>query len=85
MIIFEVSSARRNREVELADTPDLSKERAHEDLLGFMSGVSPGLLALLIFGTTKALREYMWEKFAPRFLKRRRKCINENDCELLPR
>lgn len=70
IIIFEITSAEQNRKIELEDSPDLSAERAHNDLIQFMSGVSPGLLAFLVFGTTKALREYMWERLLPRFVRR---------------
>ena len=52
-------------------SPDISAERAHSDFIQFMSGVSPSILAFVVFGTTKALRAFMWDKFVPRCLKDR--------------
>lgn len=79
--IFEITAWNRNQRIELEDGPDLSRQRAHDDLVLFMSGVSPSVLAFLVFGTTKALRAFMWDKFVPEFMKdrlqRRRRRTND--------
>lgn len=82
IIYFEVTSAQQNQKTELRDSPDLSAEKAHSDFLLFMSGVSPGLLGFLVFGTTRALRAYMWEKLVPRCIKRRARRREKADLEL---
>lgn len=37
---------------------------------GYLSGVSPSLLAFLVFGTTKAFQRKMYRTFVPRFLRK---------------
>lgn len=37
---------------------------------GYLSGVSPSLLAFLVFGTTKAFQRKMYRTFIPRFLRK---------------
>ncbi|PKS09039.1 hypothetical protein jhhlp_003652 [Lomentospora prolificans] len=71
IILFEVGSARSIREADPQTGPDLSLEKLRGDLVQFMPGTAPCLLTFLVFGTTRALREYMWDKLIPRSIKRR--------------
>ncbi|KAJ4391519.1 hypothetical protein N0V93_005137 [Gnomoniopsis smithogilvyi] len=50
--------------------PDLSHSRAMSTVTGYLSGVSPSLLAFLVFGTTKAFQRKMYRSFVPRFLRK---------------
>ncbi|CAN8097649.1 unnamed protein product [Discula destructiva] len=51
--------------------PDLSHARAMGTVTGYLSGVSPSLLAFLVFGTTKAFQRKMARTFLPAFLRRK--------------
>ncbi|KAJ4420326.1 hypothetical protein N0V82_004425 [Gnomoniopsis sp. IMI 355080] len=77
LCVFEwtnISPRVRNRENVLASAdetgPDLSHSRAMSTVTGYLSGVSPSLLAFLVFGTTKAFQRKMYRTFVPRFLRK---------------
>ncbi|WQF80216.1 hypothetical protein CDEST_05230 [Colletotrichum destructivum] len=70
-IMFQVTSARQNTRDSLSDSPDLSTERLHLDLLLFIPGVSASLLTFVVFGTTKTFRDYIASKLIPRWLRDR--------------
>ncbi|KAF6842057.1 glycoside hydrolase [Colletotrichum plurivorum] len=65
-IMFQVSSARQNNRDSLSETPDLSLERLHLDLILFLPGVSTSLLTFVVFGTTKTFRDYLFAKLIPK-------------------
>lgn len=68
--MFQVSSARQNNRDSLSDSPDLSTERLHLDLILFLPGVSASLLTFVVFGTTKTFRDYLVNKLVPKKLRR---------------
>lgn len=45
--------------------PDLSERRAMATVTGYLSGVSPSLLAFVVFGTTKTFQRKMYKTFVP--------------------
>lgn len=51
--------------------PDLSHKRAMATVTGYLSGVSPSMLAFIVFGTTKTFQRKMYRTFVPRALRRR--------------
>lgn len=55
-----------------ASEPDLSPGRASSNIVGYMPGVTPSLVLLVVFGTTRPLRLTMYERFVPRRLRLRR-------------
>ncbi|KAJ0114149.1 glycoside hydrolase [Diaporthe amygdali] len=50
--------------------PDLSHKRALSSVRGYLSGVSPSLLAFVVFGTTKTFQKKMYRTFVPKFLRK---------------
>ncbi|KAI0017538.1 hypothetical protein F4780DRAFT_591236 [Xylariomycetidae sp. FL0641] len=75
--VFEITNilfqllARRNANIDaLADKPDLSAARAQSTTVLFLPGVSPSLLAFIVFGTTKPFREFMYRTFIPKRFQR---------------
>lgn len=69
-VTFQLSSAQSNAQDSLPAEPDLTLERLQGDLLNFMPGVSASLLTFVVFGTTKAFREYMRDSLVPQKLRR---------------
>ncbi|KAH0430455.1 hypothetical protein CcaCcLH18_07835 [Colletotrichum camelliae] len=84
LCVFEYTNvipkiAASNHTIDLADDlePDLSDKRGRSSVRGYVSGVTPSLVAFLVFGTTKTFQRKMYETFVPRSLqKRRRLCTN---------
>ncbi|EXF75840.1 hypothetical protein CFIO01_07875 [Colletotrichum fioriniae PJ7] len=70
-IMFQVSSAKQNSRDSLSESPDLSTERLHLDLILFLPGVSASLLTFVVFGTTKTFREHLVARLIPRRLRER--------------
>lgn len=65
-------SNRKNVLETLTETePDLSHKRAMATVTGYLSGVSPSMLAFIVFGTTKTFQRKMYRTFVPRALRRR--------------
>ncbi|KAK7699047.1 hypothetical protein SLS64_011960 [Diaporthe eres] len=63
--------------------PDTSHKRALSSVRGYLSGVSPSLLAFIVFGTTKTFQKKMYKTFVPRFLRERgRRNGNDDDDEM---
>ncbi|GAP84553.1 putative glycoside hydrolase [Rosellinia necatrix] len=54
-----------------ADAPDLGPERARSNIIGYIFGVTPGLAIWIVFGLTRDFRRIMYEKFMPRYWRRR--------------
>ncbi|KAI7786980.1 hypothetical protein LA080_001772 [Diaporthe eres] len=71
IIAQEISFARDNGKESLGSVVDLSYQRAIGDVLTFLPGVSPSLLAFIVFGTTKSFRDYFYRKLVPRSMRRR--------------
>ncbi|TEA18813.1 hypothetical protein C8034_v011984 [Colletotrichum sidae] len=53
--------------------PDLSVKRALSSVRGYVSGVTPSLVAFLVFGTTKAFQRKIVDTFIPKRLQPRRR------------
>ncbi|TLS29368.1 hypothetical protein PpBr36_00942 [Pyricularia pennisetigena] len=71
-IMFQTTWAARIAVTHENREADLSSDKAKLDFYLFIPGVSAGLLLFVVFGTTKVSRDYMWEKLAPRWLKKKR-------------
>lgn len=59
--------------------PDTSHKRALSSVRGYLSGVSPSLLAFIVFGTTKTFQKKMYRTFVPKFL---RKSTRDDDDDM---
>ncbi|KAK1999337.1 hypothetical protein LX36DRAFT_484576 [Colletotrichum falcatum] len=70
-ILFQVISSRQNSRDFLRESPDLSMDRLHQDLLLFIPGASTSLLVFVVFGTTKPFLEYLADTLVPRRLRDR--------------
>ncbi|KAK1851129.1 glycoside hydrolase [Colletotrichum chrysophilum] len=80
LCVFEYTNvipkiAASNHTIDLADDlqPDLSNKRGRSSVRGYVSGVTPSLVAFLVFGTTKTFQRKMYETFVPRSLQKRRR------------
>ncbi|KAF4414258.1 hypothetical protein CFRS1_v014307 [Colletotrichum fructicola] len=80
LCVFEYTNvipkiAASNHTIDLADDlqPDLSDKRGRSSVRGYVSGVTPSLVAFLVFGTTKTFQRKMYETFVPRSLQKRRR------------
>lgn len=62
--------------------PDTSHKRALSSVRGYLSGVSPSLLAFIVFGTTKTFQKKMYRTFVPRFLRRGSHRDDDDDDEM---
>lgn len=51
--------------------PDLSESRAMSTVTGYLSGVSPSLLAFIVFGTTKTFQRKMYKTFVPKVIRKK--------------
>lgn len=67
----EVGHALDNDTAAAAEAVDLRPSRAISDVQAFLPGVSASLLAFIVFGTTKAFRDFFYHKLVPRHLRRR--------------
>ncbi len=52
---------------------DISADRAKTDFVLFMPGVTASLLVFIVFGTTRAFRDYTWKTLVPRSLRAKMK------------
>ncbi|KAG6364239.1 hypothetical protein INS49_005838 [Diaporthe citri] len=59
--------------------PDTSHKRALSSVRGYLSGVSPSLLAFIVFGTTKTFQKKMYRAFVPRFLRKGSRADDDDD------
>lgn len=76
IIASEINFALGNDETASEETVNLHASHAITDIKGFLPGVSACLLAFIVFGTTKAFRDYFYHKLVPRCI--RRKIHNRN-------
>ncbi|KAF9872126.1 glycoside hydrolase [Colletotrichum karsti] len=80
LCVFEYTNvipriAAASHTVDSADdlAPDLSVKRALSSVRGYVSGVTPSLVAFLVFGTTKTFQRKIYETFIPKRFQRKRK------------
>ncbi|POS79638.1 hypothetical protein DHEL01_v201975 [Diaporthe helianthi] len=59
--------------------PDTSHKRALSSVRGYLSGVSPSLLAFIVFGTTKTFQKKMYKTFVPKFLRKSSRADDDDD------
>lgn len=59
--------------------PDTSHKRALSSVRGYLSGVSPSLLAFIVFGTTKTFQKKMYRTFVPKFLRKGNRNDDDDD------
>ncbi|KAF3070356.1 putative glycoside hydrolase protein [Daldinia childiae] len=65
-ILLEVSQLSNHTMEKLGESANLSKERAKNDFLLFMPGVSTSLLVFVVFGTTRTFRKAIYKTFVPK-------------------
>ncbi|KAI0130915.1 hypothetical protein F4814DRAFT_148647 [Daldinia grandis] len=65
-VLLEVSQLSNHTMEKLGESANLSKERAKNDFLLFMTGVSTSLLVFVVFGTTRTFRKAIYKTFVPR-------------------
>ncbi|TLD13542.1 uncharacterized protein PgNI_04087 [Pyricularia grisea] len=70
-IMFQTTWAARLAKTHRKMEADLSSDNAKLDFYLFIPGATAGLLLFVVFGTTKVSRDFMWEKLAPRWLKKK--------------
>ena len=73
VILFEWTRHTSSSELAAKDGPDFSEEGAVNAVLQFMPGVTAGLLAFLIFGTTRPYRKIYREHIIACFQRRRKR------------
>jgi|SRR3569833_255258 len=66
MILFEILNIRAAAIQAAGDSPDLSPSSAAARFPPLIPEVSAGLVAFVVFGTTKVYRTYLWRKLVPR-------------------
>lgn len=71
IILSEVGNALSNDRTAEDTTADLRADRAVSDVQNFLPGVCGSLLAFVVFGTTKAFRDYFYRRLVPRCLRRK--------------
>ncbi|KAI1480704.1 hypothetical protein F4774DRAFT_424662 [Daldinia eschscholtzii] len=70
-ILLEISQLSNHTMEKLGESANLSKERATNDFLLFLPGVSTSLLVFIVFGTTRTFRKKICEKFIPKMFRRK--------------
>ena len=55
-----------------ATKPDLGPGRARSNIVGYIFGVTPGLIIWIVFGFTTAYRKIMCERLVPDWLRRKK-------------
>lgn len=58
--------------------PDLSEKKALSSVRGYLSGVTPSLIAFIVFGTTKTFQRKMYDTFMPSIF-RKKKVAKDGD------
>lgn len=80
----EVGHALDNHAAAATDSVDLSTGRAVGDIQGFLPGASASLLAFVVFGTTKTIRDFFYLKLVPRALRRRQQQYRQRNSRTIP-
>ncbi|KAI1410994.1 hypothetical protein F5Y13DRAFT_201747 [Hypoxylon sp. FL1857] len=65
-ILSEIAQLSNHTKEKLGDAANLSAEKAKNDFLLFMPGVSTSLLVFIVFGTTRTFRKTMYKTFIPK-------------------
>ncbi|KAJ4387197.1 hypothetical protein N0V93_007786 [Gnomoniopsis smithogilvyi] len=71
IIASEINFALGNDETASETTVNLHASHAITDIKSFLPGVSACILAFIVFGTTKAFRDYFYHKLVPRSIRRK--------------
>lgn len=71
IISSEINFALGNDETASQTTVNLHPSHAISDVKNFLPGVSACILAFIVFGTTKAFRDYFYQKLVPRSIRRK--------------
>ncbi|KAJ4425151.1 hypothetical protein N0V82_000206 [Gnomoniopsis sp. IMI 355080] len=71
IISSEINFALGNDETASHNTVNLHASNAIADIKSFIPGVSACILAFIVFGTTKAFRDYFYHKLVPRSIRRK--------------
>ncbi|KZL78422.1 glycoside hydrolase [Colletotrichum tofieldiae] len=78
LCVFEYTNvipriAAASHTIDTADNlePDLSLKRARSSIRGYVAGVTPSLVAFLVFGTTKTFQQKIYETFIPKRFQRK--------------
>ncbi|OTA57962.1 hypothetical protein K449DRAFT_374214 [Hypoxylon sp. EC38] len=65
-ILLEISQLSHHTKEKIGEAPNLSAEKAKNDFLLFLPGVSTSLLVFIVFGTTRTCRKTIYKTFIPR-------------------
>lgn len=71
IVAAEILFALNNNETLSEETVNLTPKNAKRDIKNFLPGVSACILAFIVFGTTKAFRDYFYRGLVPRALRRK--------------
>ncbi|KAI1798536.1 hypothetical protein F4811DRAFT_198669 [Daldinia bambusicola] len=64
--LLEIRQLSNHTMEKLGESANLSKEKAINDFLHFLPGVSTSLLVFIVFGTTRTFRKRIYETFVPK-------------------
>jgi hypothetical protein len=78
-LYFQAHAARTNNKDSISDHADVSATRAIRDFVFFIPGVSQGLLAFVVFGTTRTFRDKLLSLAQPRRMKPPEQGGNDNN------
>lgn len=71
VILQEIAFATQNTLTNSDETVNLEAGHAIVDAQSFLPGVSASMLAFIVFGTTKAFRDFFYIKLVPRCIRKR--------------
>ncbi|KAI5921800.1 hypothetical protein F4810DRAFT_721961 [Camillea tinctor] len=71
-IIFQLNGIENSNDDSKMEQPDLSVERAHENIVLFLPGPAPSYLLFIVFGTTAQCRKYIATTFLPKSWQRKK-------------
>lgn len=71
VILQEISFSEGTARTYAEETVNLEASHAIVDIESFLPGVSASILAFIVFGTTKAFRDFFYVKLVPRCIRRR--------------
>ncbi|OBR04224.1 Glycoside hydrolase [Colletotrichum higginsianum IMI 349063] len=85
LCVFEYTNvipriAAASHTIDTADNlqPDLSLKRARSSVRGYVPGVTPSLVAFLVFGTTKTFQRKIYDAFVPKRFRRKHRQLKRN-------
>lgn len=71
-IIFQIRSSNGNKRENIPPQVDLSASRAFTDFVLFLPGPAEGLMAFVVFGTTRTFRDHVFRMITPKAMWERR-------------